>query len=384
MTPEISDGEIMIEEKAKSSMATSYKNREIENNTSETDNYYQNNEEKLNELMNKMREEVTQHAEIHLNHIAAFNDEIEETNKNIIRDMCRRESTNYTRNTIRKRVKGVGPWRRTLPAPETTGESIQRIQQPSKKSRQTQSYNVETSNRFGAIEPDSEPENDLEEEHVKEGDVFEEHSQEIARTIMNKNKKSIPQPVGNADKKAPPIVVQGRAQITKEWQKFLKNNLKGNIYWNTNRDHLDLYRQLRRSRGNEKSPPSKGNRGAKYVPAPTPTKKAWNNQNQNQSLKNTQQPRREERRIQPTQGSPSVPEFRPQVVSGVTGGVSENSGPSFEDITNRFKKLNSIIDLPKMIKRLDSLIDDITNARGEGEQFAALARYYGALGSGNP
>ncbi|KAG5873781.1 hypothetical protein JTB14_024097 [Gonioctena quinquepunctata] len=89
MTPEISDGEIMIEEKAKSSMATSYKNREMENNTSETDNYYQKNEEKLNELMNKMREEITQHAEIHLNHIAAFNDEIEETNKNIIRDMCR-------------------------------------------------------------------------------------------------------------------------------------------------------------------------------------------------------------------------------------------------------------------------------------------------------
>ncbi|KAG5893992.1 hypothetical protein JTB14_004247 [Gonioctena quinquepunctata] len=348
--------------------------------------------------MNKMREEVTQHAEIHLNHIAAFNDEIEETNKNIIRDMCR--------------------------------EGIYEL------------YEKHYTEKFGAIEPDSEPENDLEEEHVQEGDVFEEHSQEIVRTITNKNKKSIPQLAGNADKKAPPIVVKGRAQITKRMAEILKEQLKGKyvleykprstlIYTDSIEDHAAMKRALLGAkaqfhsytpkgekthafviRGLESGPTpeeleealknehqlkkrvklieerkalsNKGNREAKYIPAPSPTKNPWNKQNQNQSLKNTQQPRREERRIQPTQGSPSVPEFRPQVVSGVTGGVSENSGPSFEDITNRFKKLNSIIDLPKMIKRLDSLIDDITNARGEGEQFAALARYYGALGSGNP
>ncbi|KAG5862819.1 hypothetical protein JTB14_018758 [Gonioctena quinquepunctata] len=88
-TPEMSEGERMIERKAKSTMGTLYKNREIENDTSDTDNNYQYYEEKLDELMNKVREEANQHVETHLDYYTTYNAEVEEINYNMIRNMCR-------------------------------------------------------------------------------------------------------------------------------------------------------------------------------------------------------------------------------------------------------------------------------------------------------
>ncbi|KAG5879182.1 hypothetical protein JTB14_038344 [Gonioctena quinquepunctata] len=427
--------------------------------------------------MNKVKEEATQHAEIHLNYTATFNDEIEEINKNMIRDTCReviykqyeifyrkkysaeiqkltehlerhKKPSKFLRKNRKVELNVPGQGSRELDLGEKDFPPLRQqvkvskeSNTPSKKSRQTQGYAVETSNRYDAIYPDSEPEKDPVEEQAQERDVSEEHSQEIVRTITNKNKQPTPQFAGNADKKVPPIVVEGRPAISKRMTEILKEQLKGKyvleykprstlIFTTSVEDHASMKRALLGAeaqfhtythkgekthafviKGLESEPTpeeleealktehqlkdmvkliedrkalsNKGNRGDEFVDAPLPTKQPWNNHNQNQSLKNTQQPRREERRIQPTQGSPSIPEFRPQVVSGVTGGVSENGGPSFEDITNRFKKLNSLIDLPKMIKRLDSLIKDITNARGEDEQFAALLRYHTA-GCGNP
>ncbi|KAG5897986.1 hypothetical protein JTB14_007931 [Gonioctena quinquepunctata] len=269
-----------------------------------------------------------------------------------------------------------------------------------------------------------------EQEH--EEDVPEEHSQEVIQAITNKNKKHTPQPVGNKDKKTPPIVIEGRMEMPRRVAENMKGKLKGQytvdykyrstlIYTTNAEDHMAMQKLLLETgtqfhtythkaekthafviKGLESAPTpeeleealkeehqlkervkrieerkalsNKGNRGAEFRKAPPVTSMPWGKHNQNLSLKSTQQPR-EERRIQPTQGSPSIPPSSSQVVSGVSGGVSENRVFSFEDITNRIKKVNSLIDLPKMVRRLDSLINDITNARGDEEQFMALVRY---------
>ncbi|KAG5862891.1 hypothetical protein JTB14_022366 [Gonioctena quinquepunctata] len=583
-TPEMQEGGKMIERKAKSTMGTLYKNREIKNDTLDTDNNYQYYEEKLDELMNKVREETNQHVETHLNYFTTYNTEVEEINHNMIRNMCREQlyemyemhyrknyeaeiqrlterlerhtkHSEFSRKNKKVELKDPEHKPRELDLREkhfpSLGQRVKVFKEPkasTSKGIQTQSNTVETSNMFGVLSTsDSEVEKDLAEELVQERDVSEEHSQEIVRTITNKNKnkKSTPQLAGNTDKKIPPIVVEGRAPMTKIMAEILKEQLKGQyrpeykprstlIYTANAEDHalmrkvlletgsqfhtytlkeekthafvikgleseptpeeleealkdehqlkvLKVYKmrairnlylvvlakeytrrwlqghvkhvlntiikwEMRKndrlivqchhcqmwghatSQCNrisrclkcagehltsscnkpynvlptcancaEKHPANtincriymarvkqieerkalsnKGNSRAEFVPAPLPKKQAWNNPNQNQSLKNTQQPRNEERKIQPTQGSPSIPEFPPQVVSGVTGGGSENSGFSIEDITNRIKRVNSLIDLPKMVKRLDSLINDITNARGDEEQFMALIRY---------
>ncbi|KAG5859600.1 hypothetical protein JTB14_000781 [Gonioctena quinquepunctata] len=471
-TPEMQEGGKMIERKAKSTMGTLYKNRETKNDTSDTDSNYQYYEEKLDELMNKVREETNQHVETHLNYFTTYNTEVEEINHNMIRNMCREQlyemyEKHYRKNHETEIQRLTERLERHTKHPEFSrkkkkvelnepehkpmeldprekhfpplGQRVKIFKEPkasTSKGKQTHSNIVETSNMFGILStPDSEAEKDLAEELVQARDVSEEHSQKIVRTITNKNKKKKPTPqlVGNTDKKIPPIVVDGRAPMTKRMAEILKEQLKGQYrleyksrstlaYTANAEDHALMRRFLLETgsqfhpytlkgekthafviKGLESEPTPEeleealkdehqlkvlkvhkmravrnlylGNSRAEFIDAPPPSKQAWNNHNQNHSLRNIQQPRNEERRIQPTQGASSIPKNPPQVVSGVTGGISENSGFSIEDVTNRIKTLNSLVDLPRMIRRLDSLINEIINARDEGGQMRAFIKY---------
>ncbi|KAG5880004.1 hypothetical protein JTB14_018104 [Gonioctena quinquepunctata] len=439
--PGIYDGGKMIEKKAKRTMHTSHKGREMENDSSDTESQYHYYEEELNKLMSNLKTEARQQAENYLDQIATIKTGIEEIDNNTILESCRQKiydnyDTHYRKRYSaeiqrltklserhreppesyrkNKKLEFKGSERKPIEVILRQGdfppliqrtETFKKPETSTKKGRQlnTNPRNniVETSNMFQLLSDmgtETEPD---EQEH--ERDMSEEHSREVIQTITNKNKKPTPQPVVNTDKKIPPIVVEGRMPMSRRITKTIKEKLKGQytveykprstlIYTTNAEDHTAIRKLLLELEMEFHSYTNKAEkthafviRGLESAPTPEELEEALKEEHQlkNQSLKNTQQPRNEERRIQPTQGSPSIPEFPSQVVSGVTGGGSENSGLSLEDITNRIKRVNSLIDLPKMVKRLDALINDIINARGDEKQFRALVRYT-IGGCGNP
>ncbi|KAG5877534.1 hypothetical protein JTB14_019237 [Gonioctena quinquepunctata] len=88
--------------------------------------------------------------------------------------------------------------------------------------------------------------------------------------------------------------------------------------------------------------------------------------------------RRGPREIHATQGSPLIP--RQDGSTGPRGSTGENSSNDFRALASRITELNTLIDLPKMIKEYDLLIDRIKKANSNYDKKVALYEFFGGNG----
>ncbi|KAG5880788.1 hypothetical protein JTB14_010454 [Gonioctena quinquepunctata] len=221
--------------------------------------------------------------------------------------------------------------------------------------------------------------------------ISEEHSKEILDSIATENKtKAHQEPVQRVrDRKIPPIVVAGKMIMTQASMKKLKEITKEKfvlehkpnstiVLTQTIEDHGECanctgahpasYKQcpvyLNRLDVIEKRKILAEKGKKKYVNAPDPgniwAKRMQERENQN-SAREARQPGSGAQETQPIQNPPpsnNIPHA--QVGTAVSGGfANENSGQGIKALSDKFKTLGNLIDIPNMVNEISNLIQEV-------------------------
>ncbi|KAG5870386.1 hypothetical protein JTB14_037699 [Gonioctena quinquepunctata] len=201
--------------------------------------------------------------------------------------------------------------------------------------------------------------------------VSEEHTKEILDSIATENKtKAQQEPVQRVrDRKIPPIVVAGKMIMTQ--------------CANCTGAHSASYRQcpvyLNRLDVIEKRKFVAAKGKKKYVNAPDPKENAWTKKAQERENQNSAREARQlgsgAQETQPTHYPP--PSNNTQVGTVVSGGfANENSGQGIKALSDKFKILGNLIDIPNMLDDIHNSIQEVQRTTDKHRHRQLIATFF--------